>query len=167
MEKLIAAAGLAVLSFFTGLSPAHHHKAPVIQSVNTTHDNTINTVITPTPSQNPEDEKVRATGDISMYGQTVTVAILFPKNGGDVKGVIRGVCSGPINGTYSGGNQGTLTANTNASCGAFFTNIQGTASFSGKANLANKIIKGTYTVHAKNITKTGDISFKITDDTNF
>lgn len=169
MEKLIAAAGLAVLSFFSGLSQPHHTKAPITHTANITENNTISqSTATPSPSRRIEEEKLRATGDVSMYGQTVTVAILFPKNGGDVRGVIRGVCSGPITGTYSGGDNGTLIASTNASCGAFFTNIQGTANFTGKANLlADKIIKGTYTVHAKNISKTGDITFKITDDTSF
>lgn len=113
--------------------------------------------------QGAQKTVVTGNGSISIYGETLNIHIAFPKSGGKVIGTLGNACSGDIAGTYSGGNTGNLDAKANANCPVVFTNIQGMATFTGKADLSKGLLNGDYSASAAGTTKTGKLTLTLSE----
>lgn len=104
---------------------------------------------------------IQGKSTISLYGKTILISLLIPKQGGNVTGSISGACSGDVTGIYSGGDFGSLQAKSHVSCPVFFTTITGEATFTGEANVPSQTLQGTYTATAQGKTSNGPITFTL------
>lgn len=80
-----------------------------------------------------DDEKttVTASGPYSYKGNSITMTLDIPLDGGEVEGKVAGDCSGRVTGTFDGKENGVLSGNFNGSCSVFFVNVPAKASISG------------------------------------
>lgn len=95
-------------------------------------------LLTSDEATEPAANTVTATGVIAgTYGKaerSVTVALTFPLEGGDVIGTFSGDCDGNIRGTFD---SGTISGQARGSCALF---IPASGTFSGTVNQAAKTV---------------------------
>lgn len=78
-----------------------------------------------------EKSMVTASGPYSYKGNSITMTLDIPLDGGEVEGKVTGDCTGRVTGTFDGKENGVLSGNFNGSCSPFFVNIPARATLNG------------------------------------
>lgn len=106
----------------------------------------------------PEEGTVTATGVYDYKGNSVTITMHIPLEGGAVTGTVSGTCEGTVKGTFSGQQNGVISGKLSGVCSPFFVNIPASADFSGTVNKTGQTVPVGFTGRGGGITHQASIT---------
>ena len=103
-------------------------------------------------------EMLSASGSYSNEGQTVNVAMEFPKYGGDVQGSFSGDCEGSLIGMYK---NNSLEGSGSGVCKMPFFTFDATITYTGSVDVENQKVKLDFKGKAEKYTHEGNVQLQI------
>jgi hypothetical protein len=109
-----------------------------------------------------------ASGSVSEGNMTVNFQLSIPQNpgGGEVTGMISGLCQGTIKGFYDGKEAGSINGTVDGSCGYGFWNTKAGGTFAGTVYRKQGRVVLQYEARADKFQKNGNAQLSFTPFAN-